>query len=890
VKLPDTISTQLELEDVDLGQLVARAEALIGFPFPLPVTGRLDMKADATFPLGALRDFQKYAFHGHLTLRKASIYKVDLGHVSSRIDLANGVLILKDFVGRLDDRPDGGPNNPPPNLPAPTAGEPLTPGGFRGEVHAEFSPPGKFSARFEGNGLPLGELGAPFLPRPTPVSGLISLDLDVQTDLKAMAEPRSWTATGKAQSVRATFRDAAFDRVALEFGLKEGRLEVTELSAQLAGRPLAARGGIDLAAPYAFRADLDATGWDLAKALAWLPDSLTIPPTTGLLTARAGGEGTLSPLRVQTKGEGRVDGFQVGRVPLGAVPFRWSTREEVIRFEVVEARSFGGTLSALADVPLTAGKSVEGSAAAVGIDAAMLSSALPGGDLKLTGKADGRVRFVIPADARSITSSVQLSSTGLTVQGIPAEKVSATVGVEDGELSYDVTAESLGGKVKFQGVVPLNPAPPAEANGALRVVGFTLDRLWKASGTTGMVSRLEGLGAVNANLRIGRGEAAGLWVRGVAEFRDLRWGKRYPIGHLRGTVAKTPDAWWVDPIGGEALGGPVSGSVRARTPAVGPPRIGIDLRIDRAVLARVVAFLPSLAARLDGFGTFQLSGTLADVFQANIDVGVAQASLAGLPLTELRAPAVLVVTPGSGTGSVRIPRLSARFAGGEVRGDLLFRLGEDQSFLANLQLASLELATLTRIATTANQPASGRITGRVTLSGPNPSEPGRFRGKVNLELSDASLVQIPVFRELDRFLGSSSGGIFEDGDLIGVVAHESLMVESLTLAGRLAQVHGTGTIGFDGKLNFEMLVNTAQIIPQTGQALVALIPGLRQVAGLRQQAAAKFAGFLGSRLLKFRVTGTVRNPSVAIDATISVPETAVGFFGGVLKLPLELLK
>ena len=133
----------------------------------------------------------------------------------------------------------------------------------------------------------------------------------------------------------------------------------------------------------------------------------------------------------------------------------------------------------------------------------------------------------------------------------------------------------------------------------------------------------------------------------------------------------TPDAWWVDPIGGEALGGPVSGSVRARTPAVGPPRIGIDLRIDRAVLARVAAFLPSLAPHLDGFGTFQLSGTLADVFQANIDVAVAQARLAGLPLSELRAPAVLVVTPGSGTGSLRIPRLSARIAGGEVRGDLL---------------------------------------------------------------------------------------------------------------------------------------------------------------------------------------------------------------------------
>ena len=890
VKLPDTISTQLELEDVDLGQLVVRAQNMIGFPFPFPITGRLDLQADATFPLGALRDFQKYAFHGHLTLRKASIYKVDLGHVSSRIDLANGVLDLKDFVGRLDDRPDGGPNNPPPNLPAPTAGGPLTPGGFRGEVHAELAPPGKFSARFEGNGLPLAEIGAPFLPRPTPVSGLISLNVQVQTDLKAMAEPRSWVATGEAESVRASFRDAALDRVALKFGLKGGRLDVTELTAQLAGRPLAARGGMDLAAPYAFRADLDATGWDLAKARAWLPDSMTIPPTAGLLTARAGGEGTLSPLRVQTRGEGRVDGFQVGRVPLGVVPFRWSNHEDVIRVEIVEARSFGGTLTAEADVPLTGGKSVQGSAAAVGIDTAMLSSALPGGELKLAGKADGRVRFLVPADAGSITSSVQLTSTGLTVQGIPAEKVTAAVSVENGQLSYDVTAESLGGKIKFQGKVPLNAAPPAEANGVFRAVGFTLARLWKAAGMKGIASRLEGLGAINANVRIGRGDAAGLWVRGVAELRDLRWGKLFPIGHLRGTVAMTPDAWWVDPIGGEALGGSVSGSLRARTPTAGPPQMGITLKIDRAILARVVAFLPSVAPQIDGFGTFQLSGTLADVFHANIDVAVSQARLAGLTMSELRAPAVLVVAPGSGTGSLRIPRLSARIAGGEVRGDLLFRLGDDQSFHANLQLASVELETLTRIGSESRQPASGRISGRVMLTGPNPADPERYRGRVNLDLTDASLVQVPVFRELDRFLGSASGGIFEDGDLIGVVAHRSLTVESLTLAGRLAQVHGTGKISFDGKLDLEMLVNTNQLIPQTGQALVAVIPGLREVVGLRRMAMARVANFLGSRLLKLHVTGTVRNPSVAIDSTISVPETAVGFFGGVLKLPLDLLK
>ena len=234
------------------------------------------------------------------------------------------------------------------------------------------------------------------------------------------------------------------------------------------------------------------------------------------------------------------------------------------------------------------------------------------------------------------------------MQGIPAEKVTAAVGVENGELSYDVTAESLGGKIKFQGKVPLNAAPPAEANGNFRAVGFTLARLWKAAGMTGIVSRLEGLGAVNANVRLVRGRGRGAL--------GARRG-RVPRPAMGEALSDRPPPRGLRHDAGRLVGRPDQRR-GARRPGVGigpgqdpggrPPRIGIDLRIDRAVLAHVVAFLPSLAPLLDGFGTFQLTGTLADVFQANIDVAVAQARLAGLPLSELRAPAMLVVTPGRG--------------------------------------------------------------------------------------------------------------------------------------------------------------------------------------------------------------------------------------------------
>ena len=244
------------------------------------------------------------------------------------------------------------------------------------------------------------------------------------------------------------------------------------------------------------------------------------------------------------------------------------------------------------------------------------------------------------------------------------------------------------------------------------------------------------------------------------------------------------------------------------------------------------------------------------------------------------------MNPATGAGSVVLRHYSARLAGGHVRGDALLHLGEDRAFRLDVQLADIDLQTLIRLETDARRPATGRISGKVTLGGTDPTHPQSYRGKINLDLDDASVVALPVFRELERFLGSARGGLFEDGDLAGTIANRQLIVEALTLEGRLVQIHATGTVGFDGQLNLEMLVNTNQIIPQTGAALVGMIPGLREVVGRGGEAMARVATFLSNRLLKFRVTGTLKSPTVNLDPSVGVGDGAVGFFSGVLKLPV----
>jgi translocation and assembly module TamB len=297
-----------------------------------------------------------------------------------------------------------------------------------------------------------------------------------------------------------------------------------------------------------------------------------------------------------------------------------------------------------------------------------------------------------------------------------------------------------------------------------------------------------------------------------------------------------------------------------------------------------------LSNRLVGDAALTLNGTLDEVLRARGQVEVSRGTLFRLPVANLRAPANLLYTPATSRGSLVVPDWSTRLAGGRVQGNARFQVGLDRSFQADLRLESLDLETIVRSLSDVRRPASGKINGRIQLQGTNPDDPRALRGRAVLDLDDASVVELPIFREIDRFLGSSRGGLFEDGDMIATVAHGQIMIDPLTLEGRAVQLHMTGTVNFDTRLELEVLVNTRELIPQTGQALIGLIPGLGDAIGRRDQAIVQVGNFLSNRLLKFRVTGTLDSPSVNIDPAVAVSTAAVGFFAGVLKLPIGILR
>src|SRR5262249_34520646 len=123
-----------------------------------------------------------------------------------------------------------------------------------------------------------------------------------------------------------------------------------------------------------------------------------------------------------------------------------------------------------------------------------------------------------------------------------------------------------------------------------------------------------------------------------------------------------------------------------------------------------------------------------------------------------------------------------------------------------------------------SRPVPGRLSGYVNVYGNDPANPSSWRGELNFDLDRASLVDIPLLDELHRSLCSTHGVVFAAGALRGAIADRGVPTQHLTLVGPLAQVHATGTMDFDGRLNLEVVVNNHRGVYQSGQAMMARAP------------------------------------------------------------------
>jgi translocation and assembly module TamB len=882
VRLPALVVAELGVSGLALQQV---HDSLAGMGVHLPAVegGRIWADGRARIPLGRLADADRYDIRGQARLVQFTVEGTDFALLETPFELVHGVLVLPRFDGRLADRPAGfvpaeriaGGGKRPASQPGLATG---SAGVFRGSMRAEVAPKGKLEVKVVGERLQLGEVLAPVLPRPTPVTGEATIEAEAEGRFDNLTDTNAWHAHGQVRNGTMVAQGIAFEKISTGFTLANGRLELPDIDARLAGQPMRAGMHVELAAPFPFQGRFKAEGWNISDVVRLTKGAQHAEHVKGLLSATGEARGTMSPGVVEGDGDGRLDSFQTASIAFGAVTFRWVLKNNALQFSPVEARPFGGSLAGNAYVPITGNQAMEGSAVLKGIEAAKLADALGAKGLELTGKGSGEVKFTLPPEAeKELAIKAHLTLPTMSIRGVPYKDVVADLHTDKGIALYEVNAQSLGGKVLVKGKVPLfesdADALHASAEAELDATGFRLAQVWDLVNVHGPLHNLDGQGEIHAKL-VTPMTGFAPWVQGRVELEGLNWNERFFLGALRGDVAASPAAWRLESVRGDLFGGPAEGSIWIDSPTQKARHMGFDFKVDRASLEEASELLPALRHRVSGYGTLRMAGTFDEGLHSNAELHVNQAKLFGLPLTMVHVPIELMLTKSASAGSIKFHRWTGHIAGGHVRGDVEFRVGADSSYRSVSVLEDVELETLLRGSSGSFGHASGKISGQIVISGPDPALPKRLKGRVTLNLDDASLFELPVFKEIRRFLGEL-GGAFESGDLRGVIANERLVIDELTLVGRSIQLHTTGTIGFDRRVNLSVLVNTNQMLGQGGQALVGL--------GGRTESRGPVASFLSARLLKLRVSGTLSSPVVERDRELPVSEGAAGFFSSVFR-------
>ncbi len=883
--LPQWVAAEFRVRDVELERALAQVESSsTRANRDVPVSGRLALEATARLPLGALEEMKAYTVRGAADLAGASIGGLDLGRLKARFDMKEGVLEVADLRGRLVDRGSPGATDPP------EADGPLPPGGFRGRVRADLSGDRKIHVDFDVAELPIRELLAPVSSRDLPLSGRVTLQASADVRGPALSDPRAWTGSGRARVPEVTYQKTTLRDVSTTFSIGHGRLALSDVKARLGDDPLQGRCGIDLAEPWAFEGELNTGDLPLRDLVALVPHVPENFPVSGTIAGRGTARGTIRPWRIESSGEARILHAQGGRFSIGDVPIRWTTSDENILLSAQEIQRDGGRIAAEARVPVRGDLPIEGTIHLKHVDAAELTAEFPA-SWKMTGRADGQGRFRLRPGAGGhgpdVEGEAQLSADELTVRGMPADAVGISLTMRDGVPRFDFQAEGLGGSIHVSGDAHLAKDPKDdEVHAEVKAIAVQLFDIWDALGTSSGITALRGRGNLKGQLRA-HTNFKDIRANGEVDLDELVWGYDYRLGRLHAQLSRAPDGWRIGPLGGELWGSPVKGEgIWAEHPEGGRSRFGFDLRLDRIALLRGLAFWPEGDRRFGGFGSLRVTGKSYDAFRGTAEFRVDRGLVNGLELTELRAPADWsFTTQGSRRGTLRIQKAAGKLAGGRVGGDAQIALGDRRDFRAKLFVDDVDLRVMSRDEV-ANRSVPGRISGFATVYGTDPLQPASYRGELDFDLVQASLVDIPLLDELDRSLGSAQGGVFDEGDLHGLIADQRLRIDRLTLIGPLAQVHATGWLDFDGRLNLEVVVNTNRGIPAAGQAFLAQAPNVAETVERRAAAIDQVADFLSSRLLMFRITGTLRDPVASVDRSINA-RAAIGFFLRAMRLSMQ---
>jgi translocation and assembly module TamB len=278
----------------------------------------------------------------------------------------------------------------------------------------------------------------------------------------------------------------------------------------------------------------------------------------------------------------------------------------------------------------------------------------------------------------------------------------------------------------------------------------------------------------------------------------------------------------------------------------------VNLLLDGAQAARLLAPWPALAARVDGAVQLHLLGSLGREWRGFGVAVVPRARVFGVEIQEGRFPFRARWLPRFGSGALDVAQGGARAAGGRLTGRLGLRYQQGLHLEGQVSGTGLQLPTLLRELGEPGPVEAGRLSGKVDFAGRNVRGGDDVTAAVEATAEQLLAFQLPVLRQLSPYLvpGRLTTPV-RRGELRGRLDRGVFRVRRLTLTGRLLQVFADGTVTTRGKLDLTVTANSEVL--------------------------ARASSYLSNRVVYLRVGGTVRNPQVRVEALPLLRDEVVRF-------------
>ena len=855
------LEAEVVLDEVDLDELIRRAD----LDLPYRVAGQLSLRVRLGIPINSPGDLRNYRLRGRVRGRDLRIAGLALERLRAVVWLERGVLYLDDLETRLA-QPDTGR--------------------LTGSATLQLAPLGLLEGQ-----LRLEQLSLPaFLAQRASVSGQLHGKVNLRVPLNRLNEPPSWQGYAHLASPALTLAGISLLDGVVQAGLSGGQLHVRDLRGQLLGGWLTGTAQLDLAGPLPYRAQLQLRGGDLS-----LLGSTTGVPVAGGFHLDVGLQGNWGQWVVnQPVSTGRLTARRIhcAGVPLENLAIDWSLFPHRVVLDRIRARAGRGTIDGIGELASQQPARGQVQLLVAGMDLAQVLRDAPSlgrqlGEPKalrpllsaLHGRLAGQVRANIARQGGQwqVASRLVCSAPEMSVAGMRFRRVDGQLTLENGRADYRLLGELYGGRLTIQGRYPPPPRRAVDQSDAtIRVERVQIGRLARSLGLTPTGSMpLRGVLDANLSMRHDGPDLQPIAV-GRFELRDVRYQGTELSDNIRGDIRVNTSRLFVRDANGSLAGGQIR--FNGAYHFVDPARTWFNLRVEQASAAQLPMLGDGDSPLLRGRADLILRGQGRNPWRATGELNLARGSWQGVAISELRAPLEVSFQPDSGAGELTLREFAMQIGQGRARGQMRLRLADVWQLQGHVQLLEASLSSLAGLLGDVSSFARGRVSGRIDFSSANLRGWNDVSARVAATLQSAQALQFPVLQNLTPFLLPGRGGLeFTSGQLRGQLANGNFRVQQLSLESPLLLLLVQGTITLQGRLDLEAMGRTSL---GTGDSLLLglLFKQIPAVGPIPVGVLIRASQLLAERLVRVRISGTVRTPVVRIEPVGLLDADTLRFF------------